>query len=626
MANEKRNIFLKIAKLMLAAILVFNVIPAKQVTADSYEDGATVEQAGTELADTDYKKYEVTTGKHDGIAIYTGKYYDLTEADATRMIKGEPYTAYFTLNYENIPLTVKATATLLSDVDDRYEKDNEEFAKIFINGIGLLETGWAHVHGAETKWEIRIYDENGVSYLKYFLFGFLDPDESDYSFNIPADGSRKIYYVDAADSDSESSLTAAKYFTVKHGDIDVGGFYRGSGDKLFNDAIFAVNVFDDETTFTFKSISPDQGGLTVPYFYSLKYKITYDLNDADGPSAVIEDGNPDSYVTSPKNVYVTKNPTREGYDFLGWREVYDDGKESAEYSTVVLAESSGDKRFKAEWAPHHYSVEYYPNPLKEDQVVTGSTENQPDRAFGTEYLLSPNGFAIKGHTFKGWTYNDGVQTPVDFKGDEKYKNLTTVDKGVVKLYAQWEPIKYKVKYNANEPEGETATGSMADQTPLSYDVDYNLTENAYKIDGYHFLGWSTVPKENPVEYEDQAGFRNLVEEDGGEVTMYAQWKPWTYTIKYNANGGYGDMPDQVFTSKDASMTSVGNRFARDQYRFKFFTYMYKGVEYIVYNVEDLAAKLIELGPDSSITLYAQWELTPPESNVTVYKIPVTGVE
>ena len=73
------------------------------------------------------------------------------------------------------------------------------------------------------------------------------------------------------------------------------------------------------------------------------------------------------------------------------------------------------------------------------------------------------------------------------------------------------------------------------------------------------------------------------------------------------------------------MNSKKNQFTRDGYEFIGFEYTYKGSKYFVTNIKDFNDILKELGPNSSITLVAQWKKLP-DPVVKNYNLPVTGVE
>ena len=79
-----------------------------------------------------------------------------------------------------------------------------------------------------------------------------------------------------------------------------------------------------------------------------------------------------------------------------------------------------------------------------------------------------------------------------------------------------------------------------------------FTANGFFKKGYEFAGWNTV--KTPTEavpgttFEDGGKVTGLIlsqqnllpQKNGGTITLYAQWKPTTYTIDFVYNGGSGD--------------------------------------------------------------------------------------
>ena len=639
-----KKVFLSSVKKLLTLVfaIVLTLVPFGQNKVFAESSDGPVITVGTVLP-SDYDLQTLTLIDRGGLLTYAGSYNTMTINDGTPMGLGTAYTTKYSINYYGIPLIVETSVTLLSDITPRSYDDPKKYANAYIEGTAptetweidkrdLLSVAWEGVSYAQTRWDIRIYDQNNVSYLKYFLFGFIDPDESNYQFDSVG---RTVYYVNAEAGDG-SGLTAAGYYNFSNS--ATGGFFRSEdATHAFKDAVFAINMLQkdsDAKVFSFTSITREGGSMFIPHLYSKGYKISYDLNDSTEYPATIEAGNPTVYGESPRDVSIIHNPTRTGFDFLGWKEVYPDGSESQNYidpQTAVPANSTGDKKFKAYWAPHHYDVIYHDNVpagtpnIEEGRKASGSTDPQLKDEFGKEYTMTENGFSLEGYTFAGWSLEEGVQT-VQYLDKATYKDLTTVNEGVVDLYAQWNPIEYLIKYDSNKPDGAPdPTGTMSDDEHRQYDVGYNLTENAFSIDGYDFLGWSTVPGVQPKEYDDKAPYKNLVKENGGVVTMYAQWQPWTYTIKYDANGGSGNMPDQVFHNDATEMKSKENAFTRDGYRFRGFDYEYNGVKYHLDSVDDFVQKLKALGHYGEVTLVAQWEKINSDSPV-VYRLPVTGIE
>ena len=85
--------------------------------------------------------------------------------------------------------------------------------------------------------------------------------------------------------------------------------------------------------------------------------------------------------------------------------------------------------------------------------------------------------------------------------------------------------------------------------------------------GCKFLGWSTSANGNVVY---QPGDLYDVNQDGGNVTLYAKWTAWKHTVHYNANGGdQNSVPtdqtktfDQAMILSDKKPTRHGYNFVR----------------------------------------------------------------
>ena len=96
------------------------------------------------------------------------------------------------------------------------------------------------------------------------------------------------------------------------------------------------------------------------------------------------------------------------------------------------------------------------------------------------------------------------------------------------------PAEYSVKYDTNGG-SEVLSGQIK-----YYKQDLSLTTLKPTRNGFTFLGWSTSPTATMAEY---AAGANYTKDE--ETTLYAVWKPNTYTISYNANGGTNAPLSQV---------------------------------------------------------------------------------
>ncbi len=84
-----------------------------------------------------------------------------------------------------------------------------------------------------------------------------------------------------------------------------------------------------------------------------------------------------------------------------------------------------------------------------------------------------------------------------------------------------------------EPNG--GRGTM-EQVTLS--ASEQLPVNQFTRYGYVFRGWARNPQAASFDLEDQAKIGTDM-----DVTLYALWEPQLYIIRYDKNGGFGDMPD-----------------------------------------------------------------------------------
>ena len=90
---------------------------------------------------------------------------------------------------------------------------------------------------------------------------------------------------------------------------------------------------------------------------------------------------------------------------------------------------------------------------------------------------------------------------------------------------------YIITYSPNGGEGQMAASIYNKNTTN------NLRKNTFTRGGYTFKGWSTT-NNGEVEYQDQNTATNLTQDQNDQnKTLYAVWKPNTYTVKYHPNGG-----------------------------------------------------------------------------------------
>ena len=157
--------------------------------------------------------------------------------------------------------------------------------------------------------------------------------------------------------------------------------------------------------------------------------------------------------------------------------------------------------------------------------------------------------------------------------------------------------KYTVKFNKN---GGTGTTS---KVVCTVNKKCTLTSNSFKKTGYIFDGWNTKKDGSGKSYKDKSKVKNLVKK--GTVTLYAQWKPIAYTIKFNGNGNNSGKTASLLCTYGSKCKLTKNNFVRDGYNFIGWNTKKDGSG-ISYNDKQKVKNLTNKN-NKTIKLYAQWE-------------------
>ena len=151
---------------------------------------------------------------------------------------------------------------------------------------------------------------------------------------------------------------------------------------------------------------------------------------------------------------------------------------------------------------------------------------------------------------------------------------------------------YTVNFDANGGEG-----AMTSQTLTYGKTSESLKANAFTKPGYTFAGWNTAADGTGTAYTNRQTTPNVTTENGGAVTLYAQWTANSYTVKFDGNGAEGTMADQSFTY-DVEQALTANGFTKTGYTFA-------GWKLDDTTYED-GATVKNLATSGEITLIAQW--------------------
>ena len=293
----------------------------------------------------------------------------------------------------------------------------------------------------------------------------------------------------------------------------------------------------DDTHFTFTM--PASNVTVTASFQPITYTITY--NNVEGATFVAS--NPVSYTVESEAITLN-NPIKTGYTFGGWTGTDLDG---ITQTVTIPSGSTGDRAYTANWTTHTYSVQFNGNDATGGEMSAQSfTYDEPNKA------LTANAYTRTGYHFTGWnTAADGTGTA--YTDGQAVQNLTAENGATVTLYAQWTANTYTVHFVAGIP----VSGEMPDQS-LTYGQAANLPANAFSTTKGYFVNWNTEADGSGTTYTDGQEVLNLTAEDGGVVTLYAQWH-LRHRFYYNNNifRCYNvDTPKEVYWAYEGEKVKV----------------------------------------------------------------------
>ena len=286
-------------------------------------------------------------------------------------------------------------------------------------------------------------------------------------------------------------------------------------------------------------------------------------------------------------VYVS----RDGYDFVCWRD--QDGTEYQAAGSVTVP--AKDLTLTAVWTPLQRAIQF--------QEEDGTAAAGWKLADGTDYpeviYLYETGAEVPapvrtGYHLAGWYANGGTELlKPDSDGVLRLASGNADYAIELTLKAAWEANSYSIRFDANG-----GAGTMPEQDAV-YDMESALTGNTFEKKNYSFKEWNTEKNGGGTAYADGANVLNLTAENGGTVTLYAQWEPTVYTVTYELNGGTaGDGCPATYTVESETAT-LGNP-TKENCNFMGW-----------YTTADFAegTQITELPGDhtENLKLYAKWE-------------------
>lgn len=185
--------------------------------------------------------------------------------------------------------------------------------------------------------------------------------------------------------------------------------------------------------------------------------------------------------------------------------------------------------------------------------ATGGSAGSRTLYVGQQTVLPASVFAYRGHTCVGWnTASNG--TGAAYALSAGAKDLASADQTVT-LYAQWRINSYRVAFDANASD---ATGRM-EEVSATYDVPFSLSQNEFVRSLYTFNAWNTKADGSGTWIRDAQEVKNLTDQDGACVMLYAQWNPKQMRVSVPAAIHFVAQDDGVMVGPDDGVARIVNQ-------------------------------------------------------------------
>ncbi|MDO4317659.1 MAG: InlB B-repeat-containing protein [Lachnospiraceae bacterium] len=344
------------------------------------------------------------------------------------------------------------------------------------------------------------------------------------------------------------------------------------------------------------------------------YTVVYNSNGATSGTTASSLHTYDTAKTLTANGF-----SKNGYTFTGWNTKADGtGTAYGNNQSVknLTATNQGKVTLYAQWSINKYTISYNAN------GGTGAPGNQT-KTYGSDLTLSSTVPTRTGYTFTGWN------TKADGTGTSYAKGAKYTANASVTLYAQWKSKEYTLTINPNGGTIKTEDGKTDTTKPVSYNTKLVYDKsNWWKVPvckrlGYTLNGLYTAPSAGTKVYlangecvNDGKYFKEKKYVYAGDLSVYAQWIPNTYTVVYNSNGATSGTTASSLHTYDTAKTLTANGFSKNGYTFTGWNTKADGTGTAYGNNQSV--KNLTATNQGTVTLYAQWKIE------SVYKLRVEG--
>lgn len=533
--------------------------------------------------------YSTNSGKllYQGVNVFTSYTEDDAYIETSDLNGTVPDDEYHDFNNVNI---YSATANIPSNSQITYELYDDDENDLTSHISNITNNYVAH-NDVYTKMSL-----NSIKAGHYILRLKYNGNSFDANINL-SKPPMIIYHQNYGDDETTSTIVEENVET----NLDVNTFTR-TGYKFINwntKPDGSGTAYEDGQTVT---INEDL--ILYAQWTPITYKVVFHSNN--GLDETIE-----QTFSYDENKELTLNSfTKEDYVFSHWASSIDDSNphySDGEKVTNLTTTDNDIIDLYAIWSIEYVTITFDANSGE------GNMDNQ-NVIVNTDNKLNKNLFTKTGYKFNAWnTQADGEGTSYT---DEQIVNIDAN----LYLYAQWLPISYTINYIVD--------GTIVDTKNLTYE-EYTIVIEAPTKTGYMFTEWNLDEFGEDVSYEPLDNIKNLTNQDGATINIYAIFNPIHYTVAYNPNGAPGEEVLSDHIAYDENYTLIDNPFTYDEHTFIEWNTMPDGSGTSYEDKETV--KNLSANDGNIVTLYAIWQknttvvintYTVDETNKFIDKIPL----
>lgn len=316
------------------------------------------------------------------------------------------------------------------------------------------------------------------------------------------------------------------------------------------------------------SVEIDTSGTYYIFAIDKAGNISNSILDGNGLKFSKIDYNPNGNTDSPASINITNKygiflngtvidelPTaiRTGYhdSVLGqyskdnsknWYEIKNDGNKTNPSESYTV---NGNSIVYASWEANRFILSY--NYTKNDNAsspMTNTNISQVEVVYDSQ-IPELNNPQMAGWNFIGWYEN--INNDITFIDIMKELNKSLVNnqgKLVYRynndcdVYSKWSEKDYKIIYNLNKPQNASNNPTGISEKKVKFDNNINyyedITSDNPSLTGWTFIGWNTKADGTGIFIKNDIKY-DWILSNATDITVYAQWKANTYTVRINAD-------------------------------------------------------------------------------------------